>query len=433
MNRLRHATPSPRDVFQVALGLSSLPARNETPAAIMSKSSAIDRTRIVFISTMTSGPWGGSEELWSGAALTLAAEGYAIFASVRSWPTPHRRLRDLAAKGVKIQLREATAPLWRRAYRKLSAQNETQDERDIISLLRRTDPALVVLSDGNCMPPISVLRYCVAERIPFVTVGHMSSEYFGIDDAEAAHYRDLLPMAQRCYFVCSANLRTFEKQTGCVLPNAEIVRNPFKVAYDASPAWPPLQDGDMLRLAHVGRLHAPSKGQDILVEALAGSAWRSRNWRLTFYGDGPMRDIIDRLVQRFGLSDQIQMGGFVESVEQIWRDNHLLVMSSRYEGLPLAIVEAMLCSRPVLATDVAGHAEVIDDGITGFIAAYPNPRSLAEALERVWQNRYALETMGARAGVAIRARVPRDPVKAFAEKVKVAARADQSRGLYESR
>lgn len=399
----------------------------------MSNSGAIDRTRIAFISTMTSGPWGGSEELWSGAALKLAAEGYAVFASVRSWPMPHRRMRDLAAKGVKIQWRQAAAPLWRRAYHKLTTQNETQDERDIISFLRRTDPALVVLSDGNCMPPINVLRHCVAERIPFVTIGHMSSEYFGIDDDEAAHYRELLPMAQRCYFVCSANLRVFEKQTGCVLTNAEIVRNPFKVAYDASPAWPRLQDDDMLRLAHVGRLHAPSKGQDILVEALAGSAWRTRNWRLTIYGDGPMQDIIDRLIQRFGLSDQIQLGGFVESVEQIWRGNHLLVMPSRYEGLPLAIVEAMLCSRPVLATDVAGHAEVIDDGITGFIAAYPTARSLSEALERVWKNRHALETMGARAGVAIRTRVPRDPVRAFAEKLKVAARADQSRGLYENR
>jgi glycosyltransferase involved in cell wall biosynthesis len=275
------------------------------------------------------------------------------------------------------------------------------------------------------MPPLNVLRYCAAEKLPFVTIGHMSSEYFGSDDGDAAQYRSLLPRAQRCYFVSLANLRIFEKQIGCLLPNAEVIRNPFKVAYDTCPLWPSLGEGEALRIAHVGRLHMPSKGQDLLVEALAGQAWRSRNWRLTLYGDGPMRDILERLIERAGLSDKIHFGGFVESVEQIWAENHLLVMPSRYEGLPLAIVEAMLCSRPVLATDVAGHTEVIEDGVTGFVAAYPTARSLAEALERVWENRHALETIGARAGVAIRARVPRDPLKAFAEKLKVAARADR--------
>ena len=47
-------------------------------------------------------------------------------------------------------------------------------------------------------------------------------------------------------------------------------------------------------------------------------------------------------------------------VEEIWASNHVLVMPSRAEGFPLAIVEAMLCARPVLASDVAGNSEIVE-------------------------------------------------------------------------
>ena len=65
----------------------------------------------------------------------------------------------------------------------------------------------------------------------------------------------------------------------------------------------------------------------------------------------------------------------------------MLVMPSRFEGLPLAIVEAMLCARPVVATDVAGHAEVVEDGVTGFLADAPTVGAIAAALERCWVRR----------------------------------------------
>ena len=69
-------------------------------------------------------------------------------------------------------------------------------------------------------------------------------------------------------------------------------------------------------------------------------------------------------------------------------------MPSRFEGLPLAMVEAMLCARPVVATDVAGHAEIIEDGVTGFLADAPTAGSMAAALERFWERRSEAEAIG---------------------------------------
>ncbi|WP_423787774.1 glycosyltransferase, partial [Klebsiella pneumoniae] len=88
-----------------------------------------------------------------------------------------------------------------------------------------------------------------------------------------------------------------------------------------------------------------------------------------------------------GLGDRVKFAGFVTSVENIWAANHALILPSRYEGMPLAMVEAMLCARPVVATDVAGHAEIIDDAINGFLADAPTVGSLGKALDRLWARR----------------------------------------------
>lgn len=92
-------------------------------------------------------------------------------------------------------------------------------------------------------------------------------------------------------------------------------------------------------------------------------------------------EVMERLAQKLGLSDRITFLGFA-SVEQILSTNHVhvLVMPSRYEGLPLAMVEAMLCARPVVATDIASHREIIeDDVVTGFLADAPTPARMVAA------------------------------------------------------
>jgi glycosyltransferase involved in cell wall biosynthesis len=208
-----------------------------------------------------------------------------------------------------------------------------------------------------------------------------------------------------------------EKQIGTKLFNAEIVRNPFNVDFNSLLPWPYFDEDNELRLACVARLDPTSKGQDILLEALAKPVWRNRRWRLTLYGNGPKKNGIERLVQRFELEKHVIMAGYVSRVEDIWAENHVLVMPSRLEGLPLAMVEAMLCGRPVVATDVAGHSEILEDGVSGFLADAPTVKSVAEALERLWDRRHELKLMGDIAAKNIRKCIPPDPAKVFATKI----------------
>ena len=369
---------------------------------------------ILFLSTNLE--WGGSEELWSRTALKLAMEGRDVIAVVRTSLLAQKRVLELQESGACVLSYPLPVTLWRRARRKLSGK--TWSVLDLEKLLPLGRPALVVTSDGSALPPIDIAEMFVTKKWPFVSIGHNNSELWWPSDELAARYRKILPAALRCYFVSNANQRVAEIHLGRKIENAEVVHNPFNVVYDAAPPWPSIDVNSELRLACVARLEPAAKGQDILLEALAHPSWAGRRWRLTLYGDGPSRIGLAQLVERFQLNDRVVFAGHVSIVEEIWASNHVLTMPSRWEGLPLAIVEAMLCARPVMATDVGGNSEVIENGVSGILAAAPTIASVREALEVLWTRRGDLRNMGKAAAKAIRQKVPPDPIDVFARKIK---------------
>jgi glycosyltransferase involved in cell wall biosynthesis len=375
------------------------------------------KSRIAFIADVLAEPWGGSEELWSQTATRLVEEGESVAASIHERIPLHDRVRDLTGSGVKLWLRPERYSLWRRMRRRVLSGRKSDLLVEIEKFLNVVQPEFVIFSTGGFLPPVEWLELCRDEGLAFVAIAQANSEYWWPDDKTAARYRAALRAAQRCYFVSKANLQLTERQIGRELFNAEVVRNPFKVDFNGSPPWPSLADDGELRIACVGRLDPRAKGQDILLEALANTVWMSRCWRLTLYGNGLMKDGIERLVHRLGLEGRVNLAGYVSQVEDIWAENHVLVMPSRIEGLPVAMVEAMLCGRPVVATDVAGHSEIVEDGVSGFLADAPTVASMTRALERLWEHRNDLRVMGQAAAKSIRNCVPSDPVGVFTRKI----------------
>ena len=110
----------------------------------------------------------------------------------------------------------------------------------------------------------------------------------------------------------------------------------------------------------------------------------------------------------------VSFGGHTSDVEAIWREHHALILPSRIEGLPIVIVEALLCGRPCIVTDVAGNAELLEDNMTGFVAKAPTAEFVDEALERAWARRGDLEMMGREGARRVREEIPRDPAAVFA-------------------
>ena len=273
------------------------------------------------------------------------------------------------------------------------------------------------LSDGVSLPPIELLELCSANRLPYVTIVHLGRDRDWWDDDRAERYRIALAAARRCYFISDVNRRLSEKQIGGELPNAEVIWNPLNVSCRAPLAWPPLSDSGELRLACVGRLYLPHKVQDLLFEALASPIWRERPWRLYLYGEGPMRGSLEWLARTLHIADRVVFAGFA-NVDQIWAENHVLVVPSRFEGGPMVTVEAMSYGRPVIGTPVGFHPEVIEDGVNRLPCRRADgEQHSGDALERFRQRRGEAEEIGKAGARRIRQLVPPDPVRVFSDKL----------------
>jgi ABC-type multidrug transport system fused ATPase/permease subunit len=148
--------------------------------------------------------------------------------------------------------------------------------------------------------------------------------------------------------------------------------------------------------------------QDNLLEALATAEWRARPWKLTFYGSGPDERHIGALVKHFNLESKVEMGGFVRDLREIWGYNHLLVLPTAYEGLSLALIESMFCGRPALVTRAGGNAELVRDGMDGFVSPGMDPEIIRETLERAWAARESWQDMGRAAFARVDQVVPKD-------------------------
>ena len=129
-------------------------------------------------------------------------------------------------------------------------------------------------------------------------------------------------------------------------------------------------NGERLRphtIIAIGRL-AHQKGFDLLLRAFACIAEAAPSWKLVILGEGEERAALDKLARSLGIADRVELPGWHREPGEVLKTAGLFVMSSRYEGFPNALVEAMACGTPVISTMWAGAKEIITDGIDGLLA-----------------------------------------------------------------
>ena len=373
------------------------------------------RRRIVFISSNFT--WGGSEVLWSEAAGILAERGHDVRAYKNRLSRRDGAVVRLRARKVRLIELASFPALPNRLYSLVAmflpyVSIAYQALRLHLSLRVRARPDLVVISQGGNHDGWMLAAVCRRLKLPYVLVSQKASDLYWPQDRWLGEVRANYAAARHAFFVSHHNLVLTQEQIGTKIENATVVRNPFNVAYDARPAWPD-EDGTV-RIACVGRLYPMEKGQDILLRVLARPEWRGRPVSVTFYGAGEQRDGLAGMARFLGLTN-VQFAGYTDDVASIWAHHHLLALPSRAEGLPLALVETMLCGRVAIVTDVAGNSELLEDGVTGFVADAACEAGFAEALERAWQRREDWPAIGEAAARHVRTEVPANPSAAFAD------------------
>jgi glycosyltransferase involved in cell wall biosynthesis len=279
----------------------------------------------------------------------------------------------------------------------------------------------MLVSVGYHLDDVGITQTCRLLGIPYGLLVQAANPYQFVEPRYYDGLRAAYAGAARCYFVSEQNRNVLETNLALDLSDSEIVDNPFQVRPHAAPAWP---EGDKLwKLACVARIHFHSKAQDLLIDVLRKSKWRSRPLEVSLWGaDGGSLRQVETLIKLHGLEKQLVVAGYSHDIEALWSQHHGLILPSRFEGNALAMIEAMMCGRMPIVTNHGRAAELVDDNRTGFIAPAPTAALLDDAMERAWQLRHEWKSMGALAAQTIRQRHSQNPPKDFAEALLAAPR-----------
>ena len=171
--------------------------------------------------------------------------------------------------------------------------------------------------------------------------------------------------------------------------NIQVISNPvgFEPVHPA-----PL---DTKTVVAVGR-YSHQKGLERLI-----SAWalvQKEDWKLLLVGDGEKREQLEKQVETLGLKDSVVLGKTSSEMASVYRNASIVALSSRYEGLPMVLLEAQTFGVPVVSFDCkCGPREIIRDGETGLLVPEGDNYALARALERLMQDDDLRKEMGRKA------------------------------------
>ena len=142
----------------------------------------------------------------------------------------------------------------------------------------------------------------------------------------------------------------------------------------------------------VGRLDQ-QKGLDVLLEALT---WilPTKATRLWLVGDGALRDHLKEQARRFELFNRVTFLGFRSDVPQLLRAADIFVLPSRFEAMPLSIIEAMAAGLPCIVSNTGENALMIEEGVNGFVVPIEDVKALADAMELLLDNPLRCRMMG---------------------------------------
>jgi len=361
--------------------------------------------RILFITDIGSS-WGGSEELWSKVALRLKNKGFKVMASLPWFGSEHQKVVALKNMGIEVYYRKNS---YRDYIRKAARVKPNMFFKNVKSTIEnqitKLKPDFVVFSQSHIFGSSEAMQYAAKKNIPYCSVTQLNSELSWPNDVNYKSFRKAFENAEMNYFVSQGNLDLLQTQLAFKLNKAKIIHNPFNFDMIPKLSWP---STETINFAFVGRLDFIHKGVDILLGSFSNKVWRDRDFNLNIYGSGNL-DLAKELALHLKVP-KINFIGHVDNIIDIWKENHALVLPSRYEGMPLSMIEAMYCKRVVVATDVAGHKEIISDGVTGFLAKAATIELFSEKLEEAWMQKDKWESIGINAEKNINDLFSDDPV-----------------------
>jgi glycosyltransferase involved in cell wall biosynthesis len=336
---------------------------------------------------------GGAEELILGASTALPTVGVetGVVALTKRGPVAE----EIAAAGVPVQL--------------ASGQPGPRDPAAFLRLLRllqREQPDVV----HTFLIAASIYGRLAAfmAGVPLVLAAEQNV-YERKPKRHALLERALAARTYRVVACCEVVGQFYQRQVGVPASKVAVIYNAVRFGRlpapeDRGPARAALGlPDDALVLGTLGRL-TEQKGQRVLLQAVRQLARQHSKLMLFLAGIGPLRESLEAEAARLGIADRVRFLGMRRDRDHLYAAMDVFVLPSQWEGLSLALVEAMGAGRPVVATSVGGNPEVVTHGRTGLLAPPSDASALADTLGSLLADADQRAALGAAAASEARAR-----------------------------
>jgi glycosyltransferase involved in cell wall biosynthesis len=352
----------------------------------------------IVVISMIREPWGGSEELWAAMAAQALKENIKVVHLSYKYNYVHPKLKSLIDRGLISYTRPSYVVRSNNPVKQFVDKGinfiRKRLNRSFDKILHQKPD--VIIYNGTCYSIAEEKKLLkILKQLParFYIIGHFNDEKArgGISEPQAALIRYAYQRSQLVMFTSGRSSETAERHLLTTISNKHLIKNPVNITFPKIIPYPP---EDVLQFAIVGNLRVIHKGQNIVLDILSKRLWRNKNWHLNIYGAGEDETYLKELTDFYELNLNVTFYGKVENIEAIWEQNHILLMPSLMEGMPLALVEAMLCARTCVVTDVGGHTEWITDEKEGFIAEAATINAFGKAMEKAWEQKDQWKQMG---------------------------------------
>ncbi len=206
----------------------------------------------------------------------------------------------------------------------------------------------------------------------------------------------LMAGAPNAVFAVSEQVRRYCIDVDRIDPaRVQTIYNGFDISEWATSSHPARNRGEVV-VTTVGNIRRV-KGHDILIQAAAAIVRQFPNVKFSVAGEVLEQDYfaeLQALIRSLNLSQQFRFVGGVTNLREHLFAADIFALPSRSEGFSNALVEAMAASLPIVATDVGGNAEAVEDGINGFIVPSEDPAALADAIVRLLSDPVRATAMG---------------------------------------
>jgi GalNAc-alpha-(1->4)-GalNAc-alpha-(1->3)-diNAcBac-PP-undecaprenol alpha-1,4-N-acetyl-D-galactosaminyltransferase len=263
-------------------------------------------------------------------------------------------------------------------------------------VIRSARPEVIV----SFMPPTTILSLTAGwlERVPVVVSERADPGQYSLPRFWSAMRRLAYPRAGAVVVQTPEVLRWAERfvpqRVVHIIPNFVAVPHP---AGTPEADRPPLEKEGLRHVVAMGRFNS-QKAFDILIRAFAKSSVGRPEWRLTILGDGEDRKQLELLIKDLGVTSVVRLPGRVANPGIYLSAADLFVLSSRYEGFPNALLEAMAVGLPVIATNCeSGPSHIVQHEVDGILVPVENVDALASAMAVLMDDASLRKRLGERA------------------------------------